>query len=125
MCTALIRKQDRIFVSQRGYGDIDSGWEFPGVIVEEGEFGPSKLVEEIFEEFDTLVEVEELLDTIEYDYPNYHVSMDVYWCKVKKGYLESVESDIMHWLCPSELEYVEWIETDQLIVNKVKEMFKA
>lgn len=125
MAVAVIRSEDRIFVCQRGYGDVDHGWEFPGVYYEKGEYGPSKMVEEIFEEFDTLVEVEDLICTIEYDYPETHVVMECYWCKVKKGYLEGVESDIMHWLRPSELHFVEWLPADQLLVNHIVESFQS
>ncbi len=125
MCCAVIRWNDRIFVSQRGYGDLDEGWEFPGVIYEEGEYGPSRLVEAIVEEFETMVEVQDKLCTVKYDYQDQHVIMDAYWCKVKKGYLEGVDSDIMHWLRPLELDYVTWLPADRQIVDQIQASFAA
>ena len=82
---AVIRDGDKIFATQRGYGDLKGGWEFPGGKIEEGETPQEALKREIMEELDTEIEVGELIDTIEYDYPEFHLSMGCYWCSVVSG----------------------------------------
>ena len=82
---AIIVENNKIFASQRGYGDFKGGWEFPGGKIEAGELPQEALVREIREELDTEIEVGDLIDTIEYDYPNFHLSMECYWAKVTSG----------------------------------------
>ena len=82
---AVIKDGDKIFATQRGYGDMKGGWEFPGGKIEEGETPQEALVREIKEELDTDISVGELIDTIEYDYPTFHLSMDCFWCEVVAG----------------------------------------
>ena len=82
---AVIRDRDKIFATQRGYGEFKGGWEFPGGKIEEGETPQEALKREIMEELDTEIEVGELIDTIEYDYPDFHLSMGCYWCFVISG----------------------------------------
>lgn len=85
---AVIRKNDKIFATQRGYGEFKDGWEFPGGKIEEGETSEQALVREIKEELDTDIKVGKQIDTIEYDYPNFHLSMECFWCEIVKGGLE-------------------------------------
>ena len=82
---AVIRDNNRIFATQRGYGDLKGGWEFPGGKIEKGETPQEALKREICEELDTEILVGELIDTIEFDYPTFHLSMDCFWCEVVKG----------------------------------------
>ena len=95
---AVIRDGDKIFATQRGYGDLKGGWEFPGGKIEEGETPQEALKREIMEELDTEIEVGELIDTIEYDYPDFHLSMGCYWCSVVSGDLVLKEHEAARWL---------------------------
>ena len=82
---AVIRHEDKIFATQRGYGEMKGGWEFPGGKIEEGETPQQALKREIEEELDSEIQVGDLIDTIEYDYPSFHLSMDCFWCEVVSG----------------------------------------
>lgn len=104
---AIIREGDQVFVTQRGYGEYKDGWEFPGGKVEEGETPEKALAREIREELDTEIEVGEYLDTIEYDYPTFHLSMRCYWCTVKSGKLVLKEHEAAKWLSKENLDSVE------------------
>ena len=84
---AVILSEGKIFATQRGYGDFKGGWEFPGGKIEDGETPEVALKREISEELETRIRVGELIDTIEYDYPNCHLSMDCFWCKIVSGKL--------------------------------------
>ena len=95
---AVIKDGDKIFATQRGYGDLKGGWEFPGGKIEEGETPQEALKREIMEELDTEIEVGELIDTIEYDYPDFHLSMGCYWCSVVSGDLVLKEHEDARWL---------------------------
>ena len=90
--------EDIIFATQRGYGEFKDGWEFPGGKIEEGETPQEALKREIMEELDTEISVGELIDTIEYDYPTFHLSMDCFWCEVIKGNLVLKEAEDAKWL---------------------------
>ena len=92
---AVIRKDDRIFATQRGYGEFKDGWEFPGGKIEPGETPQQALVREIREELETEIRVGDLIDTIEYDYPTFHLSMDCFWCEIVEGSLELKEHEEM------------------------------
>lgn len=121
---AVIRDGDRIFAAQRGYGEFKDGWEFPGGKIEEGETPEAALKREIEEELDTEIEVNELLDTIEYDYPNFHLSMKCYWCTVLSGDLTLKEAEDAKWLRKEALDSVDWLPADIQIIDKIREALK-
>ena len=110
-----------IFATQRGYGDFKGGWEFPGGKIEEGETPEAALVREIQEELDTEIEVGELLDTIEYDYPTFHLSMKCFWSSIVSGDLVLKEHEAARWLTKDEILDVEWLPADISLVGKIKE----
>lgn len=87
-----------IFATQRGYGEFQGGWEFPGGKIEVGESPQEALRREIIEELDTEITIGELVDTVEYDYPNFHLSMDCFWCEVLSGNLILKEHEDARWL---------------------------
>ena len=110
-----------IFATQRGYGDLKGGWEFPGGKIEEGETPQEALVREIKEELETEIAVGELIDTIEYDYPTFHLSMDCFWCEVVDGELRLLEAEAAKWLTKETLYDVQWLPADITLVEKIKE----
>lgn len=118
---AVIRKEDKIFATQRGYGEFKDGWEFPGGKIEAGESPEQALAREIKEELDTDINVRELIDTIEYDYPNFHLSMDCFWCEIVQGGLELREHEAAKWLTKEKLYSVEWLPADVGLIEKIKE----
>lgn len=109
-----------IFATQRGYGDFKGGWEFPGGKIEEGETPQEALRREIMEELDTEISVGELIDTVEYDYPSFHLSMDCFWCEIVKGDLVLKEHKAAMWLDEESISSVNWLPADKELVNKVK-----
>ncbi len=112
--------QPIIFATQRGYGDLKGGWEFPGGKIEEGETPQEALKREIMEELDTEISVGDLIDTIEYDYPTFHLSMDCFWCEIVKGDLVLKEHEAAKWLSKDELDSVEWLSADELLIVQIK-----
>ena len=108
-----------IFATQRGYGDFKGGWEFPGGKIEEGETPREALVREIKEELETEIAVGELIDTIEYDYPTFHLSMDCFWAEIMSGDLVLKEHEAAKWLTKDELDTVEWLPADVTLIEKV------
>ena len=118
---AIIVHKNRIFATQRGYGEFKDGWEFPGGKIESGEMPQEALTREIKEELDTEIEVGELLDTVEYDYPTFHLSMDCFFCTIKSGDLVLKEHEAAKWLTADTLDSVEWLPADRGLVEKIKE----
>ena len=118
---AVIRKGDKIFATQRGNGELKGGWEFPGGKIEDGETPQEALKREIEEELDTEILVGELIDTIEYDYPTFHLSMDCFWCEIVEGRLVLKEHEAARWLDRKTLDDVEWLPADVTLVGKIKE----
>ena len=121
VAAAVIRKGDKIFATQRGYGELKGGWEFPGGKIEDGETPQEALKREIEEELDTEILVGELIDTIEYDYPNFHLSMDCFWCEIVEGKLVLKEHEAARWLDRKTMDDVEWLPADVTLVGKIKE----
>ena len=117
---AIIIDDDKVFATQRGYGEFKDGWEFPGGKIDKGETPEEALVREIKEELDTEIEVINLLDTIEYDYPNFHLSMDCFICKIRSGTLVLKEHEAAKWLTKEELYSVDWLPADLGLIPKIK-----
>ena len=118
---AIIIKNEKVFATQRGYGDFKGGWEFPGGKIDAGETPEEALIREIKEELDTEVEVIELLDTVEYDYPNFHLSMDCFICSIKSGDLVLKEHEAAQWLTKETLDSVNWLPADLGLIDKIRE----
>lgn len=116
---AVIRDGDRIFATARGYGEYKGWWEFPGGKIEVGETPEEALVREIHEELDTEIRVGELIATIEYDYPTFHLSMDCFWAEVVTGRLVLKEAADARWLTRETLESVQWLPADQTIIDAI------
>ena len=119
---AIIRHGDKIFATQRGYGEFKDGWEFPGGKMEEGETPKQALIREIKEELDTEIEVGELIDTVEYDYPQFHLSMHCFWCTVKSGDLVLKEHEAAKWLTKENINSVDWLPADLGLIEKIKKI---
>lgn len=118
---AIIRHGDKVFATQRGYGEFKGGWEFPGGKMEPGETPPQALIREIKEELDTEIEVGELIETVEYDYPKFHLTMHCFICTVKSGHLVLKEHEAAKWLTKDTLDSVDWLPADEDIIDKIKQ----
>lgn len=121
---AIIVNNDKIFATQRGYGEFKDGWEFPGGKIEQNETAEAAIVREIQEELDTTIEVEKYFDTVEYDYPTFHLSMDCFICSIKDGNLTLKEHEAAKWLSANELDTVDWLPADISLIGKLKEELK-
>ena len=121
VAAAVIRDNNRIFATARGYGAFKGKWEFPGGKIEMGETSQEALKREIMEELATEIKVGELIDTIEYDYPDFHLTMECFWCEVVNGGLELKEHEAARWLMREELYNVEWLPADVRLIEKIKE----
>lgn len=117
---AIIIKDNKIFATQRGYGEFKDGWEFPGGKIEAGETPEEALKREIREELNTEISVDEFFINIEYDYPAFHLSMKCYLCHVLSGKLELLEHENAKWLSKNELDSVDWLPADAEIIEKLK-----
>ncbi len=117
---AIIIEKEKVFATQRGYGEFKDGWEFPGGKIELGETPEAAIVREIKEELDTEIEVVKLLDTVEYDYPQFHLSMDCFICKIKSGDLVLKEHEAAKWLTKENLDSVDWLPADLSLVEKIR-----
>lgn len=111
--------EGRIFATQRGYGEFKDGWEFPGGKMEAGETPEEALRREIWEELETRIEVERLVETVEYDYPQFHLTMHCFLCRVESGQLELKEHEAARWLTKEDLNEVDWLPADRAVVAKL------
>ena len=114
----------QLFATQRGYGDWRGWWEFPGGKVETGETPQQALVREIQEELATKVRVGNLITTVEYDYPAFHLSMDCFWCEVKQGELKLLEAEDAKWLTKEKLYSVKWLPADMTLIAEIEKQMK-
>ena len=119
VAAAVIEDGGRIFATQRGYGDYKGWWEFPGGKIEQGESPQQALRREIEEELDTEIDVGDLVASVEYDYPKFHLSMDCFWCKVKKGDLKLNEALQSRWLSKDDLFSVKWLPADMEVLEAI------
>lgn len=117
---AVIHDEDKIFATARGYGEFKGGWEFPGGKIKDGETPQQALLREIKEELEVEIEVGEWIDTIEYDYPAFHLSMDCFWARVVEGEIVLKEALDSKWLGREELDSVDWLPADITILDKIK-----
>ena len=115
-----MKEKNKIFATARGYGELKGGWEFPGGKIEAGETPQEALKREIMEELDTEIAVGELIETIDYDYPTFHLSMDCFWCEIVKGDLVLKEHEAAKWLKKEQLDDVEWLPADVTVIETIK-----
>lgn len=117
---AVIVKKDLVFVSQRGYGEFKDGWEFPGGKIKPGEPPEQALVREIKEELDASIAVDAYLDTVSYDYPQFHMTMRIYRCHLEKPHLELLEHEAAKWVTKDQLDQVPFLPADKLALGRIK-----
>ena len=114
--------EGRVFATQRGYGDMKDGWEFPGGKIEPGECAEEALKREIWEELETRIVIEKLIQTVEWDYPQFHLTMHCFWCHIESGHLELKEHEAARWLSKEQLDSVDWLPADRTLINQLKEL---
>jgi 8-oxo-dGTP diphosphatase len=118
---AVILRDGCVFATARGYGEYKGGWEFPGGKIEPGETPQQALAREIREELDTEILVGDLIDTVEYDYPAFHLSMDCFWCTIRKGSLTLREAEAAAWLNAETLDSVDWLPADRGLIGRIRQ----
>ena len=118
---AVIHKNGMIFATQRGYGAYKDYWEFPGGKIEPGETPEAALIREIKEELNTTISIERFLTTVEYDYPEFHLSMDCYWCSILEGNLDLIEHESASWLSSNHLHDVNWLPADLQVIERLEQ----
>ena len=121
---ASLQEKTRIFATARGYGEFKGQWKFPGGKIEPGETPQQALAREIQEELETKIKVGELIETIEYDYHDFHLFMDCFWCEVLEGQLVLLEAQDSKWLSKDELDTVDWLPADMLLINSIRKQMK-
>ena len=119
---AIIKDGDKIFATQRGYGEFKDGWEFPGGKIEENETAEKALIREIKEELNTTIKIEQYFDSAEYDYPNFHLSMKCYICSIVEGELILLEHESAKWLHKDDIYSVDWLPADLSLIAKLKDI---
>ena len=120
LVAAIIINNNKVFATQRGYGEFKDGWEFPGGKIESGETPQEALIREIKEELDTEIEVKDYLKTVEYDYPEFHLSMDCFFCVIKSGELVLKEHEGAKWLTAENLDSVDWLPADKGVIEEIR-----
>lgn len=120
---SIIVNNKKILATQRGYGDFKGGWEFPGGKIEEAESPEVAIKREIKEELDIDIEIKEFLTTVEYTYPNFHLSMQCFFCKIKAGEVKLLEHEASKWLTIEELDSIQWLPADIEVVEKIKKSY--
>jgi len=119
---AVIMEKDRIYATQRGYGEFKDGWEFPGGKIEPGETPEAAVVREIREELAAEVEPLRLITTVEYDYPSFHLSMDCFLCRITGGHLTLKEHEAARWLTKDTLDSVGWLPADRSLIEELRKI---
>ena len=119
---AVIRDGDRVFATQRGYGEYKDWWEFPGGKIEAGELPQDALVREIREELDTEISVGDVITTVEYDYPDFHLSMDCFWASVISGNLLLREHEAARWISLNEMDELDWLPADVIVTERIRQV---
>ena len=122
---AVIESEGRFFATQRGYGPQKDGWEFPGGKIEPGETPEAALMREIREELDAEITVGEKLVQVEYDYPEFHLSMGCYRCVLASGHLTLKEHEAARWLTLSELDDLAWLPADRIVADALRRAVKT
>ena len=123
VAAAIIVKDGKVFATRRGYGEWRGWWEFPGGKIEAGECPDAALVREIREELDAEIEVGQLLDTVEWDYPDFHLTMHCFICRLLSDSLHLNEHEADAWLGPEELDSVKWLPADEVLLDKISRLF--
>ena len=119
VAAAIIRREGKILATQRNYGQSKDGWEFPGGKIEDGETPQQALIREVKEELNVIVNVGELEEVVEYDYPDFHLTMHCFWCSIQSGEPVLIEHQAAKWLAPSELGCLEWLPADVELIEKL------
>lgn len=120
--TNSVTNKKEIFATQRGYGDYKDGWEIPGGKLEPGETPEACIVREIREELATEIKAEKIIDVVEYDYPNFHLTMHCILCTIVSGDLKLLEHEAAKWVTKETLRSVDWLPADQLILDKIEQL---